>query len=141
MSVFVVKKLYAKSRANKTGEEENTHAAGRRRREERRIIGIGISEEITTFPMGTMPLVLIPAFLVPVFLMLHIVSLLQARRLAMAGKGVCSWTEPTSVPNADHAYVMTDERGRMVYGKGQYDQYNKNYSRTWQARDPYYKGL
>ena len=57
-----------------------------RRREERRIIGIGISEETTTFPMGTMPLVLIPAFLVPVFLMLHIVSLLQARRLTMAGR-------------------------------------------------------
>ncbi len=57
--------------------------------------GIGLSAEITTFPMGTMPLVLIPAFLVPLFLMLHIVSLLQARRLATAGKGVCSWTEPT----------------------------------------------
>ena len=58
------------------------------------VLGIGISAEITTFPMGTMPLVLIPAFLVPVFLMLHIVSLLQARRLAVAGKA-CSWTEPT----------------------------------------------
>jgi hypothetical protein len=46
--------------------------------------------------MGTIPLVLIPAFLVPLFLMLHIVSLLQARRLAAtAGKGVCSRTEPT----------------------------------------------
>lgn len=59
------------------------------------VLRIGISAEITTFPMGTMPLVLIPAFLVPVFLMLHIVSLLQARRLATAGKGVCSWTEAT----------------------------------------------
>ena len=59
------------------------------------VLGIGISSEITTFPMGKMPLVLIPVFLVPLFLMLHIVSLLQARRLAMAGKGVCSWTEPT----------------------------------------------
>ncbi len=57
--------------------------------------GIGLSAEITTFPMGTMPLVLVPAFLVPLLFMLHIVSLLQARRLAMAGKGVCSWTEPT----------------------------------------------
>jgi hypothetical protein len=57
--------------------------------------GIGLSAEITTFPMGTMPLVLIPAFLVPLFLMLHIISLLQARRLATAGKEVCSWTEPT----------------------------------------------
>ncbi len=59
------------------------------------VLGTGLSAEITTFPMGTMPLVLIPAFLVPMFLMLHIVSLLQARRLATAGKGVCSWTEPT----------------------------------------------
>ena len=57
------------------------------------VLGIGISAEITTFPMGKMPLVLIPTFLVPVFLMLHIASLLQARRLAAAGK-VCSWTEP-----------------------------------------------
>jgi hypothetical protein len=56
--------------------------------------GFGLSAEIKTFPMGTMPLLLIPAFLVPVFLMLHIVSLLQARRLAVAGKGVCSRTEP-----------------------------------------------
>ena len=56
--------------------------------------GIGLSAEIATFPMGTMPLVLIPAFLVPLFFMLHIVSLAQARRLAIAGKGVCSWTEP-----------------------------------------------
>lgn len=51
------------------------------------VLGIGISAEITTFPMGKMPLVLIPAFLVPVFLMLHIISLLQARRLATAAKG------------------------------------------------------
>jgi hypothetical protein len=58
------------------------------------VLGIGISAEITTFPMGTMPLVLIPTFLVPVFLMLHIASLLQARRLAAAGR-VCSWTGPT----------------------------------------------
>jgi hypothetical protein len=58
------------------------------------VLGIGISAEITTFPMGTMPLVLIPTFLVPLFLMLHIASLLQARRLVAAGK-VCSWTEPT----------------------------------------------
>jgi hypothetical protein len=58
------------------------------------VAGIGISAEITTFPMGKMPLVLIPTFLVPVFLMLHLASLLQARRLAVAGR-VCSWTEPT----------------------------------------------
>jgi hypothetical protein len=58
------------------------------------VLGIGIPAGITTFPMGTMPLVIIPTFLVPVFLMLHIASLLQARRLAAAGK-VCSWTEPT----------------------------------------------
>ena len=58
------------------------------------VLGIGISAGITTFPMGTMPLVLIPTFLVPLFLMLHIASLLQARRLAVTGK-VCRWTEPT----------------------------------------------
>jgi hypothetical protein len=58
------------------------------------VLGIGISADITAFPMGTMPLVLIPTFLVPLFLMLHIASLFQARRIAVAGK-VCSWTEPT----------------------------------------------
>lgn len=58
------------------------------------LLGTGISAGITTFPMGTMPLVLIPTFLVPGFLMLHIASLLQARRVAAARK-VCSWTEPT----------------------------------------------
>jgi len=58
------------------------------------VLGIGISAEITAFPMGKMPLVLIPAFLVPLFLMLHFASLLQARRLAVAGR-VCRWPEPT----------------------------------------------
>ncbi len=58
------------------------------------VLGIGISAEITAFPMGTMPLVLIPTFLVPLFLMLHLASLFQARRIAVAGK-ICSWTEPT----------------------------------------------
>ncbi len=57
------------------------------------VLGIGISAGITTFPMGTMPLVLIPTFLVPLFLMLHLASLFQARRIAVAGKE-CSWTEP-----------------------------------------------
>jgi hypothetical protein len=58
------------------------------------VLGIGISVGITTFPMGRMPLVLIPTFLVPVFVMLHLASLLQARRLAAAGR-VCSWPGPT----------------------------------------------
>jgi len=58
------------------------------------VLGIGISPEITTFPMSRMPLVLIPAFLVPLFLMLHLASLYQAMRIAVAGK-VCSWKEPT----------------------------------------------
>jgi hypothetical protein len=58
------------------------------------VLGIGISTEITTFPMGQLPLVLVPTFLVPVFVMLHLASLLQARRLVVAGR-VCSWTEPT----------------------------------------------
>jgi len=58
------------------------------------VLGIGISAEITTFPMGVFPLVLVPAFLVPLFLMLHLASLLQARRMVVAGR-VCGWTEPT----------------------------------------------
>ena len=52
------------------------------------VLGIGISAEITTFPMGTMPLVLIPTFLVPLFFMLHLASLFQAKRLVAAGKGM-----------------------------------------------------
>jgi len=58
------------------------------------VLAIGISAEITTFPMGRMPLVIVPMFLVPLFLMLHLASLLQARRLVAAGK-VCSRKEPT----------------------------------------------
>jgi hypothetical protein len=58
------------------------------------VLGIGISAEITTFPMGESPLVLVPTFLVPLFVMLHLASLLQARQLVVAGK-VCAWTEPT----------------------------------------------
>ena len=59
------------------------------------VLGIGISAEITTFPMGVLPLVFVPTFLVPLFLMLHLASLLQARQMAVAGR-VCSWTEGTS---------------------------------------------
>jgi len=55
------------------------------------VLGIGITEEITTFPMAQLPLVLIPVFLVPLFLMLHLTSLLQARRLTAAGRN-CGWT-------------------------------------------------
>jgi len=58
------------------------------------VLGIGISAGITTFPMGELPLVLVPTFLVPLFVMLHLASLLQARRLFVAGR-VCGWTEPT----------------------------------------------
>ena len=58
------------------------------------VLRIGISADITSFPMGSMPLVIIPAFLVPLFLMLHLASLFQARRLVTTGK-VCRWTEPT----------------------------------------------
>ncbi len=57
------------------------------------VLGIGISAEITAFPMAVLPLVLIPTFLVPLFLILHLASLLQARRMVVAGK-VCGWTEP-----------------------------------------------
>ncbi len=55
------------------------------------VLGVGISEQITTFPMAQMPLVLVPAFFVPLFIMLHLASLLQARRLAAAGR-TYSWT-------------------------------------------------
>jgi len=58
------------------------------------VLGFGISEAITTFPMAQMPLVLVPTFFVPLFVMLHIASLLQAKQLRKAEK-VCSWTEPT----------------------------------------------
>ena len=54
-------------------------------------LGIGISGPVTSFPMARMPLVLIPAFLVPLFVILHIVALVQSRRLAAAG-GTCAWT-------------------------------------------------
>ena len=57
------------------------------------VLGIGISDEIKTFPGG------IAAGSCPdvpgaVFLMLHLASLLQARRMGMAGRA-CAWTEPT----------------------------------------------
>ncbi len=58
------------------------------------VLGIGISSEIQTFPMGVLPLVLVPAFLVPLFFILHLASLFQARRMVTA-EGVCRWTEPT----------------------------------------------
>ena len=49
------------------------------------VLGIGISERITAFPMAQFPLVLIPVFLVPLFVMLHITSLLQSGHLAEVG--------------------------------------------------------
>ena len=58
------------------------------------VLGIGISAEITTFPMGVLPLVLVPTFLVPLFLMLHLAALLQAGEMAVTGR-VCDWAEPT----------------------------------------------
>ena len=45
-------------------------------------LATGIAGEVTTGPMARLPLVLIPAFFVPIFVMLHIVALMQARRLA-----------------------------------------------------------
>jgi hypothetical protein len=39
-----------------------------------------LASKVTTAPMAQLPLLLIPAFLVPLFIMLHIISLLQARR-------------------------------------------------------------
>jgi hypothetical protein len=35
----------------------------------------------TIGPMGQLPLVLIPAFMVPLFAMLHVVALMQSRRV------------------------------------------------------------
>lgn len=58
------------------------------------VLGIGITPEVTTFPMGVLPLVFVPTFLVPLFVILHLASLLQARRMLMAGR-LCGWTEPT----------------------------------------------
>ncbi len=58
------------------------------------VLGYGISDVVTSFPMAQLPLVLVPTFFVPLFLMLHIISLLQAERLKDAGT-VGRWTEPT----------------------------------------------
>jgi hypothetical protein len=55
------------------------------------VLGIGITAEITTFPMAQLPLAIVPVFLVPLFVMLHLASLLQARQLSAAGKA-CGWT-------------------------------------------------
>lgn len=54
-------------------------------------LGIGISEEISTFPMAHLPLVIIPVFLVPLFVMLHLASLFQAGCLSAAGE-TSGWT-------------------------------------------------
>jgi len=45
-------------------------------------LATGTAGEITTGAMAELPLVLIPAFLVPIFIMLHVASLMQARRVA-----------------------------------------------------------
>jgi hypothetical protein len=47
-------------------------------------VGIGTTDGTTTGVMSKLPLLLVPGFLVPVFVMLHIATLLQARRLAGA---------------------------------------------------------
>lgn len=47
-------------------------------------LATGVPGEITTAPMAQLPLLLIPAYLVPIFVMLHVVALMQARRLARA---------------------------------------------------------
>jgi hypothetical protein len=46
------------------------------------IIATGAAGEITTRPMAELPLVLIPAYFVPIFVMLHVVALVQSRRMA-----------------------------------------------------------
>ena len=50
-------------------------------------LAVGAPGEITARPMAEMPLVLIPGYLVPLFVMLHIASLLQARRMREAEPG------------------------------------------------------
>lgn len=45
-------------------------------------LATGVAGEVTTAPMAQLPLVLIPAYFVPIFVMLHVASLIQARRLA-----------------------------------------------------------
>jgi hypothetical protein len=50
-------------------------------------LATGAALEITTAPMAQLPLVLVPAFLMPFFVMLHLTSLFQARRLALAESG------------------------------------------------------
>jgi hypothetical protein len=49
------------------------------------VLTTGASGEITTAPLAQLPLVLIPAFLVPIFFVLHVASLMQARRVAAGG--------------------------------------------------------
>ncbi len=48
-------------------------------------LAVGIAGEVTITPMARLPLVLIPAYLVPLFVMLHLASLLQARRQKLRG--------------------------------------------------------
>lgn len=49
------------------------------------VLATGMTGEITTAPMAQLPLVLIPAFLVPIFFVLHVASLMRARRVAADG--------------------------------------------------------
>ena len=44
-------------------------------------LATGAAGEVTVAPMALMPLVLVPAYLVPLFIILHVVGLLQAKRL------------------------------------------------------------
>jgi hypothetical protein len=47
-------------------------------------LATGAAGEITTAPLTELPLLLIPGFAVPLFIMLHLTTLFQARRLALA---------------------------------------------------------
>jgi hypothetical protein len=49
------------------------------------VLATGASGQITTAPLAQLPLVLLPAFLVPIFFVLHVASLMQARRVAAGG--------------------------------------------------------
>jgi len=46
----------------------------------------GLTGAITTTPMAALPLVFIPTYLVPLFVMLHITSLMQAKRRMRSGE-------------------------------------------------------
>jgi hypothetical protein len=74
-------------------------------------LATGAPGEITTAAMAQLPLVLIPAFFVPFFVMLHLTTLLQARRLTVLGNSGIQ-TSPVAAAGRAHAQQLN-------YGTGQ----------------------